>query len=49
MWNSGVDKKEISLSTPQQTPVLGSPSKPQQHIKDLHWLDTASGTVEADT
>ena len=49
MWHSAANKKEISLSTPQQTPVLGSLSKPQQHIKDLHRVDTASSTFEADT
>lgn len=42
-------KKKISLSTPQQTPVLGSLSTPQQQIKDPHWVDTASGAFEADT
>lgn len=42
-------KKKISLSTPQQTPVLGSLSTPRQWIKDPHWVDTASGAFEADT
>lgn len=42
-------KNKTSLSTPQQTPVLGSLSTPQQQIKDPHWVDTASGAFEADT
>lgn len=48
-WYSAADKKKISLSTSQQTPVHGSLSKPQHHIKDPHWVDAASGAFEADT
>lgn len=44
-----MDKKGTSLSVPQQTPVLGPLSKPQQQSQDLHQVDRASGASEADT